>query len=87
MKWIIIVVGALLVTACNKTEKTILLSNEEKNIRIESVLLFGESENIVNYYRNNDFFTVWRDSTNRKDLISVLIDSQYDGVLLDKYPL
>ena len=87
MKWIIIVVGALLVTACNKTEKTILLSNEEKNIRIESVLLFGESENIVNYYRNNDFFTVWRDSTNRKDLISALIDSQYDGVLLDKYPL
>ena len=84
MKWIIIVVGALLVTACNKTEKTILLSNEEKNIRIESVLLFGESENIVSYYRNNDFFTVWRDSTNRKDLISALIDSQYDGVLLDK---
>lgn len=87
MRWILIVVWALFITACNKTENTTFLENEKKNVRIDRILLFGEKENLINYYINNDYYTIWRDSLNRKDLISSLIDSQYDGILLDKYPL
>ena len=54
---------------------------------IEKTLLFGVNERVVNFYTNNHFETVWKDSVNRNDLISAIIDSQYDGVLPENYPL
>ena len=87
MIWRKIFAGALLFIACDKEEVVKTISNEEKNIVIEKIVLFGSSEQVTDYYANHNFETIWRTEINRSDLISAIIDSQYDGVLLDDYPL
>lgn len=87
MIWKKIIVGALLFSACTKEKIVVPVSNAEKNVVIEKTLLFGVNERVVNFYTNNHFETVWKDSVNRNDLISAIIDSQYDGVLPENYPL
>lgn len=87
MDWKKIVVGVLLFSACTKPEIKVYLKNAEKTFRIEKQLLFGEKSNVVDFYTKNDFMTVWQDSLNRSELISAIIDSRYDGVLPEKYPL
>jgi len=88
MNWKKIVVGLLLFSACSKPEAVkVSLSNAEKKFLIEKPLLFGKNEQITTFYTNNDFETVWQDSLNRSELISAIIDSRYDGVLPESYPL
>src|SRR5690606_36064863 len=41
----------------------------------------------VQFYTDNNFETTWQDSLSRNQLISAIIDSRYDGVLPEKYPL
>lgn len=88
MNWKKIVVGLLLFSACSEPETVkVSLSNAEKKFLIEKPLLFGKNEQITTFYANNDFETVWQDSLNRNELISAIIDSRYDGVLPESYPL
>lgn len=88
MNWKRIVVGLLLFSACSEPETVkVSLSNAEKKFLIEKPLLFGKNEQITTFYANNDFETVWQDSLNRNELISAIIDSRYDGVLPESYPL
>lgn len=88
MNWKKIVVGLLLFSACSKPETVkVSLSNAEKKFLIEKPLLFGKNERITTFYTNNDFETVWQDSLIRSELISAIIDSRYDGVLPESYPL
>src|SRR5690606_29670519 len=88
MNWKKIVVGLLLFCACSEPETVkVSLSNAEKKFLIEKPLLFGKNEQITTFYANNDFETVWQDSLNRNELISAIIDSRYDGVLPESYPL
>lgn len=88
MNWKKIVVGLLLFSACSEPETVkVSLSNAEKKFLIEKPLLFGKNEQITTFYANTDFETVWQDSLNRNELISAIIDSRYDGVLPESYPL
>lgn len=87
MNWKKIIVGALLFSACSKPEKVLHVRNSEKVLRIEKQLFFGKKESVSAFYEKNGFMTVWRDSLNRSELISAIIDSRYDGVLPEKYPL
>lgn len=88
MNWKKVVAILLVLSACNnKPEPKVYLSNSEKVFRINKQQLFGAKQNILEFYEINQFTTVWQDSTNRSDLISAIIDSQYDGVLPEKYPL
>ena len=82
-----IIVGALIFSACTSNNSNKNLSNAEKTIRVEKIMLFGKDENVVQFYTNNNFETTWQDSLSRNQLISAIIDSRYDGVLPEKYPL
>ena len=82
-----IIVGALIFSACTHNNSYRNVSNAEKTLRLEKSILFGKNESVVKYYTNNNFETIWQDSLNRHDLISAIIDSRYDGVLPEKYPL
>lgn len=82
-----IIVGALFFSACTNNHSNLGLSNEEKIFRIEKTMLFGKNENVVKFYTDNDFETIWQDSLSRNELISAIIDSRYDAVLPEKYPL
>lgn len=88
MSWKKIAVATLvLFAACNKPEPTVYKSNTEKDFRIEKTLLFGVNEDVLAFYEDKQFAVVWKDRLNRSALISAIIDSQYDGVLAEKYPL
>lgn len=82
-----IIVGALIFSACTNDSSNQNLSNAEKTLRVEKIILFGKDEKVVQFYTNNDFKTIWQDSLNRNELISAIIDSRFDGVLPEKYPL
>ena len=82
-----IIVGALIFSACTSDNYNQNLSNAEKTLRVEKIILFGKDEKVVQFYTNNDFKTIWQDSLNRNELISAIIDSRFDGVLPEKYPL
>ncbi len=82
-----IIVGALFFSACTNSDSITMLTNAEKTIRIEKMLFFGKDEDVVNFYDSNNFETIWQDSLSRNELISAIIDSRYDGVLPEKYPL
>ncbi len=82
-----IIVGALIFSACTSNNSKQNLSNAEKTVRVEKIMLFGKDENVVKFYTDNNFETIWQDSLNRNDLISAIIDSRYDAVLPEKYPL
>lgn len=82
-----IIVGALFFSACTNNHSNLGLSNAEKIFRIEKTMLFGKNENVVKFYTDNNFETIWQDSLNRNQLISAIIDSRYDAVLPEKYPL
>lgn len=82
-----IIVGALIFSACTSDRSTQNITNAEKNLRIEKIMLFGQNEMVEKFYSNNNFSTVWQDSVNRNELISAIIDSRFDGVLPEKYPL
>ncbi len=88
MKRIGIVAGALLLFfSCKQTNELQYISNEEKILKVDKILFFGENDHVIDFYSKKDFETVWQKNDNRKDLISAIIDSQYDGVFIDKYPL
>ena len=82
-----IIVGALIFSACTSNNSNKNLSNAEKTVRVEKIMLFGKDENVVQFYTDNNFETTWQDSLSRNQLISAIIDSRYDGVLPEKYPL
>ncbi len=82
-----IIVGALIFSACTSNNSNKNLSNAEKTVRVEKIMLFGKDENVVQFYTDNNFETIWQDSLSRNQLISAIIDSRYDGVLPEKYPL
>lgn len=82
-----IIVGALIFSACTSNNSNKNLSNAEKTVRVEKIMLFGKEENVVQFYTDNNFETTWQDSLSRNQLISAIIDSRYDGVLPEKYPL
>lgn len=83
----IVVFGVMLLAACTNSEKKQNLSNAERVFRIEKQQFFGAKTSVIDFYTKGDFKTVWQDSTNRSELISAIIDSQYDGVYIEKYPL
>lgn len=86
--WTGIVVVLLIFTACNKVEiPNKQLKNAEKIIRFESIDLFRETRKLNDFYAENKMIVVWKDSTNRSELISAIIDSRFDGVLPETYPL
>jgi len=86
--WTGIVVVLLIFTACNKVEvPNKRLKNAEKIIRFESIDLFGETRKLNDFYAENKMVVVWKDSANRSELISAVIDSRFDGVLPETYPL
>ncbi|HUH25726.1 MAG TPA: L,D-transpeptidase family protein [Flavobacterium sp.] len=87
MNWKKVVALLLVLSACNKPEPKAYISNSEKVFRIDKSQLFGTKQNVVTFYEENHFTTVWQDSTNRSELISAIIDSRYDGVLPEKYAL
>lgn len=81
-----IIVGALIFSACTSDNYNQNLSNAEKTLRVEKIILFGKDEKVVQFYTNNDFKTIWQDSLNRNELISAIIDSRFDGVLPENIP-
>src|SRR5690606_10863075 len=86
--WTGIVVVLLIFTACNKVEVgDKRLKNSEKTIRFQRVDLFGKDTKVNNFYAENEMICVWKDSANRSELISAVIDSRFDGVLPETYPL
>lgn len=87
MNWKKIIVSVLCFTACTTNELKKVPTNAEKVFKIENILFFGKNNHTFDFYANNNFKTVWQDSTNRSQLISAIIDSRYDGVLPEKYPL
>jgi len=88
INWKKIVVIVLIFTACNKVEVGgKRLKNSEKTIRFERVELFGKDTKVNNFYAENEMICVWKDSANRSELISAVIDSRFDGVLPEAYPL
>ena len=87
MNWIKIVVGVLLLSACNRNETNRHLTNAQKKFRIEKDFLFGKTKNTVNIYIQNNYETIWQDSLSRSALITAILDSRYDAVLPEKYPL
>ena len=87
MIWKKIIWGSLLFIACDNEQVVKHISAEDKHISIEKSMLFGSSQQIVDFYAKMNFERIWLNSENRSDLISAIIDSQYDGVLLKDYPL
>ncbi|WCM42119.1 L,D-transpeptidase family protein [Flavobacterium sp. CBA20B-1] len=87
MNWKKIIIGALVFSACTTNQNNLGLTNAEKTYKIEKTLFFGKDNNMVDFYTKNDFETIWKDSINRSQLISAIIDSRYDAVLPEKYPL
>lgn len=87
MNWKKIVCIFLIATACQREETTVILENNEKDIRIDKSELIWAKSAIRDFYQKHDFKTVWRDSVNRSELISAILDSRYDGVLPEKYPV
>ncbi len=85
--WKKIIVSVLCFTACTTNEIKKVPTNTEKIFKIENLLFFGKAIHTYNFYANNNFKTVWQDSTNRSQLISAVIDSRFDGVLPEKYPI
>lgn len=86
--WGKIVFVLLVLIGCNRAVLPIeRLKNAEKNIRMQQVDLFGQNKDVQNFYIKNKRIVVWKDSLHRAELISAIIDSQYDGVLLENYPL
>lgn len=87
MNWKKIVVVILIFTACNKEEPKVEWKNSEKKVRIDKIDLFGSANGVEAFYAQNQFKAVWNDSVNRSELISAVIDSRFDGVLPETYPL
>src|SRR5690554_3823558 len=87
MNWKKIVVVVLIFTACNEKEPKVEWKNSEKEIRMDKIDLFGSANGVASFYAQNQFRAVWSDSVNRSELISAIIDSRFDGVLPETYPL
>src|SRR5690554_7569758 len=87
MNWKKIVVIVLIFTACNEKEPKVEWKNSEKEIRMDKIDLFGSANGVASFYAQNQFKAVWNDSVNRSELISAIIDSRFDGVLPETYPL
>lgn len=87
MNWKKIVVIVLIFTACNEQEPKVEWKNSEKEIRMDKIDLFGSANGVASFYAQNQFRAVWNDSVNRSELISAIIDSRFDGVLPETYPL
>lgn len=86
--WGKVVCVLLILIACDRPELPVERPrNSEKIIRVHQVDLFGKKPEVREVYVNNEMSTIWKDSANRSELISAIIDSRWDGVLPEKYPL
>src|SRR5690554_6222677 len=86
--WGKVVCLLLILIACDRSELPVERPrNSEKIVRVHQVDLFGKKPEVQEVYINNEMRTIWKDSANRSELISAIIDSRWDGVLPEKYPL
>lgn len=95
MKKITLIISlSLLFSSCSWVEKFSSKEEEEieqyrapKSVKINKDVLFTESLRVKNFYKENEYFTVWTEEQNRKDFLDGISNLEQEGIDLMKYDM
>lgn len=95
MKKINLILGlSLLLSGCNWIEQFSGNNSQEieqyrapKSVEINKDLLFTKSLRVKNFYKENDYFTVWIEEKNRIDFLNAIQNLEIDGIDLSQYKI
>lgn len=82
--WMIMVV---LGCSCKKETVDFEVYKEPKSVQMDSNKLFLKNPQIRDFYKHNEYYTVWVNETNREDLIEVLQNIDEEGLNHEKYAI
>lgn len=87
MKYFNIIICILLLIGCRKKENKFEVYREPQSVYIDSEKLNFKSLLVRDFYKKNEYNTVWFDEKNRNELIDVLISSEKHALNPDHFKI
>lgn len=77
----------LMGVSCKKEISEFEVYKEPKSVRIDTNALFLKNKTLRDFYRNNEYYTVWVAEKNREDLIEAIQSFEEDALQPEKFSL